>query len=511
MSSARIHIAPPIVLRKPSTKRAATKSSAGPAFKSPARASWDHLPSIEQPPPVKTNAFELESPMGAKKDLGGAVPEVGATNDIRGAVPEGTGSDGIPSLQKKKSVRTSPPSGVLQVRIDTVRRMVHSVWILGALFYIRMSTLSLQTLDCVAMPDGSAILTKDGVAPSAESHLYLVVDPTTQCYTGTHALAAALAVFILVFFSLMYPFYAFLLLTRTFARASTPGIIGALARSFKCLQGKSFESKKSAVMVTRKRIEMLGYLFRGLRPEVFYYRVMLFPLQFLYASMSVFSQDVNLSIFVLGAGSALQTLAIVIYLPFRSWIFNLTGTAAALATVAHAIFLLGLQNGHAISFLAPLCAIFGAVSITLLFRKSLMGCCSICKVALHDTEEDEPAHEDDADENLPAEECDEDGEQDHRQESASEVDENERSEGHAASPPHSSRVAITAAQIAAPQALGEEPEEEKQKSPIVMIEGDADDVEPGAIIQLTQPSEISPISSVGIQPITAVPAERRKY
>lgn len=307
-------------------------------------------PTVPQSPSIPTaaqiadgsrpNSDELP-PVLTKRDVMSLTPVVAALDSGGGVAP-------TPRLNSSRRAAKS-------IREETFRRIVHSMFILGALFYLRLTTLSLRMFDCVHATGQPELESADGSVVYVESsdqsrQLYLLADLGTRCFTGGHLATAIFALVFLVFFSLMYPVYALILLTRTFAGPHSKGCARFLVTRFACCRGAGYRIKlrrKASIQTvnqdeeededenviardgeqataTKTQTELYGYLFRGLRPSLYYYRILLYPLQFLYAAMSTFFPGDSFTIFVLGIGSAMQTFFIVVYLPFTSWAVSQT-------------------------------------------------------------------------------------------------------------------------------------------------------------------------------------------
>jgi hypothetical protein len=178
------------------------------------------------------------------------------------------------------------------------------------------------------------------------------------------------------------------------------------------------EAKRAGVDIsdranaTERQTQMYGYLFRGIRPQHFYYRLALYGPQLLYAIVAAFVSSSTVSVFVLGATCCLQALFIVLFLPFRSFLFNFWSALLCLASVAHALIMLGIQlDAESAALLLPLAAFALVVLVLLVSRKRIANCCRACRVALEDNEgrEDEWKEEEDEDEEEEADD-DDDGE-----------------------------------------------------------------------------------------------------
>jgi hypothetical protein len=84
-------------------------------------------------------------------------------------------------------------------------RLGHSLLILAAITYLKLTTLALQTVYCVDVRDG------DGVVRSR-----LKVELATVCFEGPHFYAAIFTCAVMIPFALLFPVYLFFRLKRNF-------------------------------------------------------------------------------------------------------------------------------------------------------------------------------------------------------------------------------------------------------------------------------------------------------
>jgi hypothetical protein len=111
------------------------------------------------------------------------------------------------------------------VSLDFKHRLCHALLILLSIFYLRLTTLLFQALVCDRMPNPTAPTDSEVVVTES---LYLREDGQTACWTGSHISTATGAIILLVLYSLGFPLFCFVVLTRAFTGVSSTGFIGWL-------------------------------------------------------------------------------------------------------------------------------------------------------------------------------------------------------------------------------------------------------------------------------------------
>jgi hypothetical protein len=145
-------------------------------------------------------------------------------------------------------------------------RLGHSLLILAAITYLKLTTLALQAVYCVDVRDG------DGVVRSR-----LQVELATVCFEGTHVYAGIFASVVIIPFALLFPVYLFFRLKRNF-------------HSSKVVSRKSLFS----------RIERYGFMVRHLVVDYYWFQMFYFIVNFAFAVRQAFIETTDVSIFVAG-------------------------------------------------------------------------------------------------------------------------------------------------------------------------------------------------------------------
>jgi hypothetical protein len=124
---------------------------------------------------------------------------------------------------------------VISPREDFRRRLTHSLIILCTIFFLKLCTLQMKLLKCVYAPPPTDALyaTDDSV-----KYLYLEADFQTRCYQGDHLWMLLLSLLLFVVYTLGFPWYTFVLLTRSFADDDSTGVIGWLRRRLPMLRAQ---------------------------------------------------------------------------------------------------------------------------------------------------------------------------------------------------------------------------------------------------------------------------------
>jgi len=105
---------------------------------------------------------------------------------------------------------------------------------------------------------------------------------------------------------------------------------------------KRFSVTRVATGISTARSENLGFLFLAFRPSHFCAMSVILVMQVAFALVSVLVSDADLTrkLFLSGALMALQSMAIAVELPFRSWKDNFTRVLLGLASIIHTALLL---------------------------------------------------------------------------------------------------------------------------------------------------------------------------
>ena len=171
----------------------------------------------------------------------------GTAEDAQGEEGQAASSPGSRALPKSKRRASSLWKGLTahqrrvmersaqlsMVWLDFKHRLCHALLILLSIFYLQLTTLLFQALVCDLMPNPTA--PTDSKAVVTES-LYLRKDGQTACWTGSHISTAAGAIILLVVYSLGFPLFCFVMLTRAFTGVTSTGLIGWLRKNISWLR-----------------------------------------------------------------------------------------------------------------------------------------------------------------------------------------------------------------------------------------------------------------------------------
>ncbi len=225
-------------------------------------------------------------------------------------------------------------------RHDVKKRLRHSILIILALMYLRVSTLVCENFLCVFQPKPVASLASNAIVIKS---LLLDADGSTACYIGGHAATTVVAIVCMLFYIIGFPLACFVYLLRAFGSEATTGWSGWAWRRWEFLHGsnpkaraqfqglldqwhadeaaignapvKHFDPTESLTarartdkkdeiamlerMLSRDRSDRFGFLYDGLLPEDVTFVVWMIVLQFLYAAVGVFIwADANLQLFL---------------------------------------------------------------------------------------------------------------------------------------------------------------------------------------------------------------------
>ena len=98
-------------------------------------------------------------------------------------------------------------------------RLIHAQLILGSAVYLRLTTMTLQALQC------QPVVLEQGAAPT----LVLAIDFTTPCYRGAHLLTAVLAAWPVMFlYCIGFPLLAAAILYRSFHTAAKRALLSSV-------------------------------------------------------------------------------------------------------------------------------------------------------------------------------------------------------------------------------------------------------------------------------------------
>jgi hypothetical protein len=158
---------------------------------------------------------------------------------------------------------------------------------------------------------------------------------------------------------------------RLHARDSDPGEVKITARD-----------RAVAIEIRRQREASYGFLFIGFRSEFYYSCLQVFLVQCFYASVSVNVQDSGaadrgnsvLKLFLLGMICALQACVVAVQLPYILWRENFLKLLISLAQLAHAGFMLGMQEkGFQSPYFYSVVLVFSAILMGAIFRNKCKG------------------------------------------------------------------------------------------------------------------------------------------
>ena len=93
-----------------------------------------------------------------------------------------------------------------------------------------------------------------------------------------------------------------------------------------------------------RRQEMLGYMYRNLKGELYYFRLLLFVTSLAFSAVAVLPTDPTLRLFLTGLCFCLDTLVICTLLPFEVWWKNLTSALTSFLGVIQILITLALIN-----------------------------------------------------------------------------------------------------------------------------------------------------------------------
>jgi hypothetical protein len=196
--------------------------------------------------------------------------------------------------------------------------------ILFSILYLRMCTLQLQALQCVEAPDPLNSLASDAEETFS---LYLSEDLQTKCFQGEHLRTVIIVLVLMLVYTLGFPLFCLLLLSRAFASEYSTGAIGLLWHHVKWMRGDveeelqkfnqqaregmmqqkeggqngkdkkavSFPSASSdyytaTAALNRYREDSFGYLFLNYKPSMVLHCVFdLYLIQFCIALVQVFA------------------------------------------------------------------------------------------------------------------------------------------------------------------------------------------------------------------------------
>jgi hypothetical protein len=118
---------------------------------------------------------------------------------------------------------------------DAKQRAVHSVLILFAIFYLRITILLLKAFSCSQLPDPSAPTDSEAVTTFS---LILEADGQTKCFVGDHLAFTIGCAILLLVYTFGFPLWCFILLMRAFSDDQTKGVLGWLRQKLPCLRGR---------------------------------------------------------------------------------------------------------------------------------------------------------------------------------------------------------------------------------------------------------------------------------
>jgi hypothetical protein len=204
-------------------------------------------------------AFDLTAPLASVKTDGSSSGDVTPSArgvhalDVKSSETVLKLSDGSASSRSQTSAALAAAASL---RMDWFRRLIHGVLIAFALFYLRLTTLSLTMLDCVPLGTSGATVAAGDEVVTADEGLYLRVDLRVQCFQDEHIGSAIFALLMLIGLSVLFPLFGFILLTRIFTNSTSKGCVGSLARTFSCCQGAGYHITASKIKQQQKAKEL---------------------------------------------------------------------------------------------------------------------------------------------------------------------------------------------------------------------------------------------------------------
>lgn len=275
-----------------------------------------------------------------------------------------TGKDGavpalplvLPKKLRSQFVAPQPTSGD-----EWKRRSLHSLLILGLLFFNRVLQLCLDAFVCVPVSDGTlAIPGIDSVSlalasdSSSGQSLRLASDPFVKCWDDPgHWAMAIVATILLAVYGIGFPVYCFLLLRRAFSSSH-----GAVSHR---LQGARRMSAQLSALewkyTTFLQFEMIGVLYRNIRLKVWWYRVLPFSQTWVLSITQIVSMasqfglvesDPRLEIFFVGVTFMAMFIIQGVTLPHVKGTMNavyLVSSSLSAAVLGVMLYLIAGENG----------------------------------------------------------------------------------------------------------------------------------------------------------------------
>ena len=326
-------------------------------------------------------------------------PKTLSVSDVQASAPLSI------TTQPEVALRTDQETLFLQlqrnIRLQFLWRLEHALLILGAVMYLRLTTLQLQGFHCQMAPDPVTSQASDAVVTES---LYLTIDFSTRCYEGQHLGAIIGVVFLLVFYTIGFPLLCFVLLVRAFANDQTSGIIGVLYRSWRCLNhrsvddaaaiaykpsqwhklagdGKAADGSVDVQAVLQKRSARYGFLFLNFKADHFAFSLQGFLVNLYVAIVSVFAESNALAqVFLFALAGVVQSMLIAVMLPYQNMSHNLRRALIRIVTVVHAVVLLGVQsNGTQSAFFAVAVALLAVAVVAVTYRHRFELCLCSCR------------------------------------------------------------------------------------------------------------------------------------
>ena len=282
--------------------------------------------------------------------------------------------------EEKRKAALVATSVAVPPNVDFRHRVIHSLLILLAIYYLKITTLCIRGVECSMQPDPVSLVSGE---PATTSSLYLNIDSGTRCYTDAHAATVAFIFLCFVFYSCGFPVFCFVIIMRAFITPQSGGVLGWLSSRSAFLRSHRPETsalharilnrqlsaterppqaklgvwdvdtsaeeaavaaKKAVIektlmqyaVLSRARQDMMGYLFLGLKDSCPTWRVLTtFPAQMTFAIANNVTSSTIVQLFILGLVSVCSMMSVISAAPFQQGFKNVQMGVAFSATLAH--------------------------------------------------------------------------------------------------------------------------------------------------------------------------------
>jgi len=321
---------------------------------------------------------------------------------------------------------------------NMLERIRQSWHIAAALFYLKLTSLSLQAFDVTRVPstaDADVAAQADPTVLVPTCYV-LTADYQTVAYSAPHVVAMLLALLILAVLTLAWPLYSAALLLREFGHSHMRGVGGWMYRRLRLLRptlgseidkaahervcqyidahdgllfptdansgvgadGQEAAPRKDTKAAARRRrlhaaafeyqsrlLASHGFLFHGVKPSCVLFTVQRSYVQGLQAALAVFVTSTSLSVsgcnvsaqlqlFLLGLLSALEALSIAVWLPHQSFRGSIFHASLRLAHVGYVALMMGITQCD-MQLFPTMLALFGFILLLLITRRCGLPCC----------------------------------------------------------------------------------------------------------------------------------------